>query len=119
MAFDLGTLINTVGQAYIANRLAQSPAQTNNPLIPDWIEYGLSGAPVQGPVQPTTTPPTTQMRGYVWDPAADCGAGKWIKRRSRRRRKIITDSDLNQLAALKTIVGNGQALTAAVVKATR
>lgn len=39
--------------------------------------------------------------------------------RRRRRRRLLTSSDLNDLAALKTIVGGGQALNGAVIKAVR
>jgi len=45
--------------------------------------------------------------------------GKITPCRRRRRRRLLTASDLNDLAALKTIIGGGSAMNAAVVKAIR
>lgn len=49
----------------------------------------------------------------------DTRTGKVTPCRRRRRRRLLTSSDLNDLAALKTIVGGGQALNGAVIKAVR
>jgi len=42
---------------------------------------------------------------YLWDPVKD----KWIKRSRRRRKRLATKSDLNDLAALSGILGKGKA----------
>lgn len=49
-------------------------------------------------------------KGYVYDPNADCGRGKWIKKRRRRRKRLATKSDKADLAALKGILGSGKLL---------
>jgi len=49
----------------------------------------------------------------------DTVTGKITPCRRRRRRRLLTASDLNDLAALKTIVGGGASMNAAVVKAVR
>lgn len=59
-----------------------------------------------------TGPPQTKM---TFDPAT----GKITRCRRRRRRRLLTPTDLNDLAALKTIVGGGQAINFAVMKAVR
>lgn len=49
----------------------------------------------------------------------DTATGKVTLCRRRRRRRLLTPTDLNDLAALKTIVGGGQAINFAVMKAVR
>jgi hypothetical protein len=49
----------------------------------------------------------------------DTKTGKVTKCGRRRRRRLLTPTDLNDLAALKTIVGGGQAMNFAVMKAVR
>lgn len=49
----------------------------------------------------------------------DTRTGKVTPCRRRRRRRLLTSSDLSDLASLKTVVGGGAALNAAVVKAVR
>lgn len=53
---------------------------------------------------------TTGKEGLVYDPNANCGAGKWIKRRRRRRKVLVTNSEIAGLAKLKGVVGAGQAM---------
>ncbi len=49
----------------------------------------------------------------------DTATGKVTPCRRRRRRRLLTPTDLNDLAALKTIVGGGQSMNFAVMKAVR
>lgn len=58
----------------------------------------------------------TEGNGKV---TVDTRTGKVTKCRRRRRRRLLTPTDLNDLAALKTIVGGGQAMNFAVLKAVR
>lgn len=53
----------------------------------------------------------SKPKGYVYDPNANCGAGKWIKR-TRRRRALLTSCEANQLQLLITILGKGDATKA-------
>ena len=65
--------------------------------------------------------------GGIGAPAIPAGAkvqidpktGKVTLCRRRRRRRLLTPTDLNDLAALKTITGGGQTLGFAVMKAVR
>lgn len=50
---------------------------------------------------------TVGKEGLVWDPNANCGNGKWIKRRRRRRKVLVTNSEIAGLAKLKGVVGAG------------
>jgi len=45
----------------------------------------------------------------VFDPSADCGAGKWKRKTRRRRKRLATTSDIKDLAALKAVLGGGKA----------
>ena len=54
-------------------------------------------------------PEPQTSRGMVYDPNANCGAGKWIRRRTRKRKRLATKTDLKDLAALKGILGQGKA----------
>lgn len=76
------------------------------------IVPGQSGASFTGG-GPTLNPTSA---GYYTDPVT--GEVKKKKCR-RRRRRLLTPTDLSDLAALKSIVGNGDALKFAVTKAVR
>lgn len=65
----------------------------------------LTGAPAMNQI-----PPPGYSTGTI-------GAKKPCRR--RRRRPLLTPTDLNTLAALKTITGNNDALKFAVMKAVR
>lgn len=45
----------------------------------------------------------------VFDPAANCGLGKWRKKTRRRRKRLATKSDIADLSSLKTVLGGGKA----------
>lgn len=85
----LGDLLTQAGSAAIAREFAPD---RNNPLIPDLIEYGLAGPKVEGRLN---------ADGSITD-------AKLCKRR-RRRKRLATVSDIRDLAALKNILGNGEA----------
>ena len=68
---------------------------------------GPSPAPFVGP-----TPPPAQV-------IVDTRTGQVKPCRRKRRRRLLTPTDLSDLAALKAIVGGGQALNFAVTKAIR
>lgn len=55
-----------------------------------------------GPNQPY---PVTSCAAYVWNPRANCGAGKWQKRSRGRRKRMATASDIKDLSALKSVLG--------------
>ncbi len=78
-----------------------------------------SGAPAlppsAAPLQMTSTGDSCGNRRYV---TLDRQTGK-ITCKRRRRRRLLTNRDLADLASLKTITGGGAALNAAVIKAVR
>lgn len=51
--------------------------------------------------------PDDPMRGYVYKKV--CGQYRWVKQKRRRRKSLVTKSDLNGLASLKGILGTGKA----------
>ena len=69
---------------------------------------GPSPAPFVGPV----APPPAQV-------IVDTRTGQVKPCRRRRRRRLLTDRDLADLASLKAIVGGGQAMNFAVTRAIR
>lgn len=96
---DLGNLLSRgldlYGQYQQIQQLQQPVAYQptyNNPLVPDIIEQYVPGFTADG--EPVLVP-----------------AQKKCKRR-RRRRRLATKSDLGDLAALKAILGNGEAFKA-------
>lgn len=99
MALDLGNLLQTLGSQYIQAKY--QPAGVNivpqgyapGALMPQQLGLaqtdGRGGYPEMGPGP-----------GYCYDPRANCGAGKWIKRSRRRRKRLATASDIADIAAL-------------------
>lgn len=53
--------------------------------------------------------------GMYWSPRANCGAGKWIKYR-RKRRRLLSESDYNALLRIETLKVNKN-MTMAIGKA--
>lgn len=105
-------LLGALGGRYIDARYGQESIQ--DPFIPyiSPIPFGVPGArsvdvpfvdiiPEAGSCNPT--------KGMVWNPNANCGAGKWQKRGRRRRKRLATMGDLKDLAALKGVLGGGKA----------
>lgn len=81
-----------------------------------------NGGPGLGIVAPTIPEGTWLGGGPNPIPSKitiDTATGKVTACRRRRRRRLLTPTDLNDLAALKTIVGGGQAMSFAVMKAVR
>lgn len=92
---DLGSIITDLGTTYIKSKYAQTPTPTVQPVysLPE-----LAGDVVDFFVDPAT---------QTIQPVA-----KQKKRCRRRRRRLATKSDLGDLAALKAILGNGEAFKA-------
>jgi len=89
-------------QAYIGQPLA-TPAQVAAPVT--------GAAPMQDPGQ--CPPPGARYLRY------NCQTGQLSKIPRRRRRRLLTSSDLKDLAALKAIVGGGAKMDGAIVAAVR
>lgn len=93
---DLGSIITDLGKAYITTKYAP---KTSVPLPT---------------VQPAYSLP--EMAGDVMDyfvgPSGEIVPVEKKKKCRRRRRRLATKSDLGDLAALKAILGNGEAFKA-------
>lgn len=92
---DLGALITDLGTTYIKSKYAQQPTPTVQPV------YSL---PEMG----------SDIIDFFTDPATGTIQPVVKKKpcRRRRRRRLATKSDLGDLAALKAILGNGEAFKA-------
>lgn len=113
VSLDLGNLIGNLGEAYINARWGGQnvPQGTQNALnhMMNWTSkaenaslLGDIGLPL---VDVVPEPPTGGGAGMVYDPVK----GKWIRRRRRRRKRLATQSDIKELAALKGVLGQGEA----------
>ena len=104
---DLGSILGGAIDLYKDYQVAKN--------VPTYVDYKYGGP--QQVVQ--TTPalnvpmvdiiPENDTKGMVWNPRANCGQGKWVKSRRRRRRRLATVSDIKDLAALKSVLGQGKA----------
>lgn len=119
---DLGDLIKDLATTYVSAKYGQPNIAAPQGTYPLNYPGGLSGlqtAVAAGEPRIQTAGldlPFLDVikdregeKGYVYDPNANCGEGKWIKKRRRRHRKLATRGDLSQLAALKGILGTGKA----------
>ncbi len=106
-SLDLGQLALDLGTAYFQNRFAPS-------YMPPVFSGGFNGGGIAATPAALDVPfvdviPESPMKGMVFNPAANCGAGKWQKKTRRRRKRLATASDLKDLASLKGIMGTGEA----------
>ncbi len=92
---------------FAAPNIPFNPTPSGVPGRPATVQTGYTGV--------TTTGDTCGNRRYV---TLDRETGK-ISCRRRRRRRLLTNRDLADLASLKTITGGGAALNAAVIRAVR
>lgn len=103
----------------IAGQYIQAKYGANQPRLQatgyhGGMDVGAGMRPVDTHMDPTSV--LEYAGGYdpckkqVWDPRACCGAGKWVERSRRRRKRLATRSDLADLAALQGILGSGKNL---------
>lgn len=100
----VSTIIDAIvdlGTAYFAG---QQPTQQPMPLASPGATVNVGAAPAAQPYQ-SICPTDSGSKGMIWDPNANCGAGKWIKRRKRRRQRLATASDIKDIGALKSVLG--------------
>ena len=104
---DLGTLatdlLRTAGTAYIQRELGPQPV-SYAPAVTSLVDgFDLPGIDVV-----PQNPGASCGRGSpVYKKV--CGEYRWVHQRKRRRKRLATQSDLKDLAALKGILGNGKA----------
>lgn len=90
-------------------------SQTAQGVISGWVGQQFAPPVIHGSVPPGTGP----VMPVPTKVTVDTKTGEVTPCKRRRRRRLLTSSDLSDLASLKTIVGGGAALNAAVVKAVR
>ena len=110
---DLGTLasdlLRQAGTAYINREFGGPMGQPMvqpaflDQLVPD-IDLG-----VPGPGVFTPSAPAAACGGASPVYKKVCGEYKWVQPKRRRRKRLATQGDLKDLAALKGILGNGKA----------
>lgn len=100
---DLGSLIKDLGTSYIQTRYAQ-PQQIPVSFDP----YGVTPA-VAPAVAGGIGLAAGELYDYFTDPATGGVFGTKKKKCRKRRRRLATVSDIADLAALKSILGNGDA----------
>ena len=111
---DLGTLatdlLRQAGTAYI-NREFGGPI--GGPMLQSaFIDYDREEGfdlGVPGPGVLTPSAPAASCGGASPVYKKVCGQYKWVQPKRRRRKRLATQGDLKDLAALKGILGNGKA----------
>lgn len=100
-------LLGSLGSAYITSRYQQTPvAYPSLNGTGSVLPAGLGIPFVDVIPEP---PAAATCDNYVYNPRANCGAGKWQKRSRRRRKRLASKGDLADLAALKGVLGQGKA----------
>ena len=107
---DLGTLatdlLRQAGTAYIQREFGPQTAMAAPAFLPDMIpdiDIGVPGPGVFTPTAPQACGGASPVYKKV------CGEYKWVQPKRRRRKRLATQGDLKDLAALKGILGNGKA----------
>ena len=100
---DLGSLIKDLGTSYIQTRYAQPPVVQGG-FDPYSVTPALAPA-IAGGVGLAAG----ELYDYFTDPATGGVFGTKKKKCRKRRRRLATVSDIADLAALKSILGNGDA----------
>lgn len=110
MALDLGSVITGLGESYFSNKYSnQRPAGLALNQVPQVSvdnrqdSFGL-------PFVDVVSEPPDDCHKYIYDPNANCGAGKWMRKRRRRHRNLATRGDIRDLSALKGVLGSGKLL---------
>ncbi len=91
-----------VGSSLPGQVFAQAPAPAPAPVT---VQQGMPAMPQLG--GPVTACDNDPMKGYVLKKY--CGEWRWIKQKNRRRKQLVTQTDLKGLAALKGVLGGGKA----------
>ncbi len=111
---DVGQIAVTLGKAWIEQRWPGQPVDWREQAGSSFENYARENPlPVDVPFVDVIPEPNSSCAAahQVWDPRANCGKGKWIKKRSRRRRKIITQAEAGQLQTLFATAGKNSEIT--------
>lgn len=108
MALDLGALAMGLGTAYFNSRAPQINVASGYPPG-GGFQMPAAGIPFYD-VIPEAGGTAGCGPKQLWDPAANCGTGKWVTKRRRRHRNLATRGDIRDLSALKGVLGQGKLL---------
>lgn len=106
----------------------QQPWQTFGKAEPQYQTMGFAAPNISIPSGRAALPPSAAYTGGSVATGDNCGNRRYvtldretgkISCKRRRRRRLLTNRDLADLASLKTITGGGAALNAAVIRAVR
>jgi len=111
MPLDLGQILGGLGSEYINARYGQQATPqviyANSPTIPVGMGDPGGGIPF---VDVIPEPPAgCSPRDYVYK--FTCDGWRWIKRRKRRRKQLVTKGDIAGLASLKGVTTGEQMKT--------
>lgn len=110
MPLDLGQILGDLGSQYISQRYGPTvtPVGTysNQPAIPVGMGDPGGGIPFMDVIP--EPPAGCSPRDYVYK--YTCDGWRWIKRRKRRRKQLVTKGDIAGLAQLKGTVGAGKTM---------
>lgn len=122
---DILNVLGGLAGQYINNRYGPQPVTyaapgllANQPIVATNADYGSAGPGVGVPYRDVINEPPAcnPYKGMVWNPAANCGQGKWQRRSRRRKRALVTQSDINGLIKLKSAVGKGKIMEVWIAK---
>jgi len=109
MALDLGGLAFGLATTYISTKYGKTPGTG---MIGGSAPVAQQQMDVEGIPFIDVIPEPSCGGKLLWDPRANCGAGKWITKRRRRHRNLATRGDIRDLSALKGVIGQGKLLEA-------
>lgn len=109
MGMDLGTFLGNVGTIASAYRDIRYPQQTptyqmmGNPAGAAAVALSQQNLVTLPGVDCIPEPPSCDLNSHYWSTRANKGQGGWVKYR-RRRKRLATHGDINDLASLKTVL---------------
>lgn len=120
---DLGNILIDMGSTairdYFAAKYGPSDAATYYPVVQQLADYGGSQSPVGIPFGEVVGDPGMAAGTHYlkWDKKLQ----SWVTHKHRRRRRrLLTPTDLSDLAVLQSLVGKGsESMKFAVMKAVR
>ncbi len=109
-SMDLGDLLGTLGTEYIKTKFGSTMGPQPAGFFPS--VGGLTTTPALGIPFADLVPDAPECgRAQVWNPRANNGAGKWVNRSRRRRKRLATSSDIRDIGALKSVLSPAELKT--------
>lgn len=107
MPLDLGGLLQTAAETWISSELGPQPVMNNQiPLTNQGFEIPFIDVIPQQPGTGGSCGSCGPNPVYK----KVCGQYKWVTPKRRRKKALVTQTDLKGLAALKGVLGQGKLL---------